>query len=89
MEPANEGTAVEVIRAECRQVVIEERKHHREAELNKNRSALGEIQDKKRPWDSNLLVAKAKQLKKKPLSMDDYLGLQSALIQVRFQIINM
>ena len=82
---ANEDStpAIEAIRSELRQVVEEERKYNRGAALNKNRTSLGEIVEKKCTWDTKLVETKAKVLAKKALPMDDYLSLQNALIEVR------
>ncbi|KAK0179162.1 hypothetical protein PV327_007979 [Microctonus hyperodae] len=72
---------VEVIRNELRHTTKIEREHHRIKEWNKRRVALGEIVNNEKLWDLATVVNKSKEIKKKTLSIDDYLKLQMALIQ--------
>ncbi|XP_034950595.1 uncharacterized protein [Chelonus insularis] len=74
-------SSVEVIREELRQSVKTEQKNQRYAEVNKRRTALGELTYNEESWNADDLVLKAKELRRKPLSIDDYIKLQNTLIQ--------
>ncbi|KOX72449.1 hypothetical protein WN51_01549 [Melipona quadrifasciata] len=78
-EPTKEN-AVEVIRESVRELVHTERKENRTRTSNKNRVALGNIATKT-PFTTEFVVEKAKALKKKALSIEEYEKLQNALIQ--------
>ncbi|CAG5108612.1 Protein of unknown function [Cotesia congregata] len=77
---SQEMNLVEVIRDELRQATIEVRRNHRTEEQNKRR-ALGEIIKNDDSWTLDTIIKKTKDLRKKPLSIDDYIKLQNSLIQ--------
>lgn len=79
---SQEMNLVEVIRDELRQATIEVRRNHRTEEQNKRR-ALGEIIKNDDSWTLDTIIKKTKDLRKKPLSIDDYIKLQNSLIQVK------
>ncbi|CAK9828657.1 hypothetical protein ANTRET_LOCUS6141 [Anthophora retusa] len=72
--------AVEVMRENLRELVHMERKENRMRTLNKNRVALGNIVTNS-SFTTEFIVEKAKALKKKALSIEEYRQLQNALIQ--------
>lgn len=79
-DPMESETTVEVIRERLREDVFAERKHHREVVLNKNRVALGEAVENS-SFTPDFVREKAKTLKNKHLSVEEYRELQNALIQ--------
>ncbi|XP_076756359.1 uncharacterized protein LOC143426654 isoform X2 [Xylocopa sonorina] len=80
MEESVNSDAVEVIRDGLRQLVHTERKENRTRILNKNRVDLGNIVTNS-SFTTEFVVEKARALKKKALSIEEYKQLQNALIQ--------
>lgn len=79
----HQTSLVEVIRDELRQAAIEERRNNRTEEQNKRRAALGELITTDDTWTLDTIIKKTKDLRKKALSIDDYIKLQNSLIQVQ------
>ncbi|CAL7941138.1 unnamed protein product [Xylocopa violacea] len=80
MEESIKSNAVEVIRDGLRQLVHTERKENRTKTLNKNRVTLGNTVTNSF-FTIEFVVEKAKALKRKALSIEEYKQLQNALIQ--------
>ncbi|XP_076244139.1 uncharacterized protein LOC143185219 [Calliopsis andreniformis] len=82
MEISNSMTTdtVEIIRDNLREIASKERKEHRTKVLNKNRVALGNIVPDS-SFTTEFVIKKAKALKNKSLSIEEYKQLQNALIQ--------
>lgn len=78
-EPIKEN-AVEVIREGLRELIHIERKENRMKTVNKSRVALGNIITNS-SFTTEFVIEKAKALKKKALSIEEYKELQNALIQ--------
>ncbi|XP_053997498.1 uncharacterized protein LOC128886552 [Hylaeus anthracinus] len=72
--------SVEMMRECLRELTYMERKEHRTKALNKSRVALGNIIPDA-SFTTEFVVEKAKALKKKTLSVEEYKQLQNALIQ--------
>lgn len=81
IDETTKENAVEVIRESVRELVHTERKENRTRTLNKNRVALGNVATNT-SFTTEFVVEKAKALKKKALSIEEYEKLQNALIQV-------
>lgn len=72
----------EELRDELREITWQERKYHRNLELNKNRPALGEVIENE-SYTEEFVKSKAQVLKRKPLRIKEYQHLQNAFLQVK------
>ncbi|XP_076633260.1 transmembrane and coiled-coil domain-containing protein 6 [Colletes latitarsis] len=80
VDDSKRNDVVEIMRENLRELANVERKEYRTKVLNKNRVALGNIVPVSF-LTTKFVVEKAKVLKKKPLSIEEYKQLQNALIQ--------
>lgn len=81
IEESTKEDTVEVIRESVRELVHTEREKNRMETWNKNRVALGNLMTNS-SFTTEFVVEKAKALKNRTLSIEEYGQLQNALIQV-------
>lgn len=80
---SNDSNAVENVRIELREATLTKRKQNRTSVWNKNRKNLGECPENEL-FSIEYIIEKAKLLKKKRITLEDYRYLPNVLIQVHF-----
>lgn len=84
---SNDSSAVEIVREELREATLTKRRQNRTSEWCKNRKNLGECPGNQ-VFSIEYVNERAKLLKRKKISLEDYRYLPNALIQVYIALIS-